>query len=55
MENQQNENLESRTFTVYPSLWKEFGKVCDSQGYDRSKLIRNWIKEWLEDKTKING
>ena len=45
-------NVESRTITIIPSEWEEFGRVCDKNGLDRSKLIRNWITKWIDLRKK---
>lgn len=45
------EKLKSRTITVYPQQWEKFGKICDTRGYDRSKLIRIWMDRFI---SKIN-
>jgi len=49
-------NVESRTITVNIDDWCEFGKICEANGMDRSKKIRQWIKKFndLAKKGKIN-
>ena len=49
-------NVENKSITVIPSDWVEFGRICEKNGMDRSKLIRKWVNKFIDDcKTgKIN-
>jgi len=42
-------------FTIDPDLKYDFIKISDEFGFNRSKMISNFIRKWCEENKSINN
>ena len=40
--------LKNKTIKFDEDEWKQFESICNKRGYSRSKLLRKWVKMFID-------